>query len=65
MRKIKHQSFFCNELMMRLDVEIQLSKIEYGSLPNYTRLQQDIVRLRKELNDLRIMLDPWKGTENE
>ena len=62
LRNIKHQSLFCSELMMRIDDQIQVSsKAEYGGLPNYTRMQADIIRLRKELNDLRIMLDPWKG----
>lgn len=57
---VKHQTSFCTELMMRIDDTIGVSKLsEYDTLDNYTRLQQDIVRLRRELNDLRIMLDPY------
>ena len=61
-RNIKHQSLFCNELMMRLDDSIQIIKSdewEFSGVQNYTQIQQDIIRLRRELNQLRTMLDPY------
>ena len=62
-RNIKHQSLFCNELMMRLDDSIQAAKAddwEFRGIDNYTQIQQDIIRLRRELNQLRTMLDPYE-----
>ena len=62
-RNIKHQSLFCNELMMRLDDSIQVIKSddwEFRGVENYTQIQQDIIRLRRELNKLRTMLDPYE-----
>lgn len=61
-RNIKHQSLFCNELMMRLDDSIQVTKAddyEFCGIDNYTQIQQDIIRLRRELNQLRTMLYPY------
>lgn len=62
-RNIKHQSLFCNELMMRLDDSIQATKVDGWKgcgIDNYTQIQQDIIRLRRELNQLRTMLDPYE-----
>lgn len=56
---IKKQSGFCGELMRRIILDIQNESYEYDYLNNYTRIQSDIVRLRRELNALNKMLDPY------
>ena len=57
MKDIKSQSKFCTELMLRLNEEIQCS--DKSILENYTRKQEDIRRIRRELMDLQKMLNPW------
>ena len=56
---IKKQSGFCGELMRRIILDIQNESYEYDYLNNYTRIQSDIVRLRRELNALNKMLEPY------
>lgn len=56
---ISKQSGFCGELMRRIILDIQNESYEYDSLNNYTRIQSDIVRLRRELNILNKMLEPY------
>lgn len=57
-----NQANFCGLLMERLERDVKQNvadtKSEY-SVPNVTRLQADIVRLRRELNDLSKMLE-WR-----
>lgn len=55
------QSAFCLSLMARLDADIMREGITYGYLNNYTQLQKDIVRLRRELSFLSRLLNPWDG----
>lgn len=57
----KRQAAFCQELMNRLSVSFKTAtKREYwATADNYTQMQADIIRLRRELNDLRKMLNPW------
>lgn len=50
---IKSQCRFCAELLLRLNDD--------RTIEHYTRFQNDIVRIRRELNNLRIMLNPWEG----
>ncbi len=54
---IKSQSKFCTELMLRLNEEIQRS--DKSVIENYTRKQEDIRRIRRELMDLQKMLNPY------
>ena len=49
-RKIKDQTEFCMKLMKKLSDEIKNADFEYIKA---NRLQNDIVRLRRELNYLR------------
>lgn len=56
--KMCRQSSFCNTLMNRLNNDIYSSKVSYGSVENHTVMQNDIVRLRRELLALSKMLDP-------
>ena len=60
---IRRQALFCSELMKRLDDDICFSKISYGSIEKHTAMQNDIVRLRRELLALSKMLDPWSNTK--
>jgi hypothetical protein len=61
---IKSQSKFCKELMTRLDDDIQKSGHgTYSGMSNYTQKQNDIVRIRRELNALAKLLDPWRKDE--
>lgn len=59
MKDIKSQSKFCTELMLRLNEEIQNSDKGVSEMENYTRKQEDIRRIRRELMDLQKMLCPW------
>lgn len=56
---IKSQSEFCTELMLRLNEEIQNSDKGVSEMENYTRKQEDIRRIRRELMDLQKMLYPY------
>lgn len=51
--KVKKQTEFCSELMARLSESVNDGDFEW-IMP--TRIQQDIIRLRRELNTLREML---------
>lgn len=58
--KMKKQLLFCSELMERLKRDIDNSTLiaSYG-LEGATRFRSDIRRLRRELQDLSNMLDPY------
>lgn len=60
-KDIQKQSEFCADLMNRLNENIQSGTWEYGHLKNHTHTQAEsyIIRLRRELNDLRKMLYPY------
>lgn len=60
MNHIEKQSEFCRELMGRINADISEQKMEYGHLTMHSRIENDIVRLRRELNDLRKMLNRWE-----
>ena len=55
------QSAFCFSLMKRLDADIKREGFTYGYLDNYTQLQKDVARLRRELSFLSKLLNPWSG----
>lgn len=55
---IKSQAQFCTELMLRLNADVQ-NAIQYYTIQNHSRMEADIVRIRRELNDLRKMLYPY------
>lgn len=60
LKEIKKQSEFCAELMRRVNDDVQKSYIvTYSTIKNHTQIATDIIRLRRELNDLRAMLDQW------
>lgn len=56
---IQKQSEFCMDLMNRLNIRIQSGTWEYGRLNGHTQAEADVIRLRRELNDLRKMLYPY------
>lgn len=57
---IKSQCKFCTELMLRLNAEIQdANESSYCGIIGHTIMQADIIRLRRELNDLRKMLNQF------
>lgn len=57
---IKSQSQFCAELMLRLNESIRKAgKGSWSGMDKHCRKQDDIIRIRRELNTLREMLNPW------
>lgn len=62
-KAIKYQAAFCTELMKRLNADILKDEcdkdIHYNGMVNHTQKQADIIRLRRELNRLKQMLNPW------
>ena len=62
-KKINAQSDFCLELMKRLNAELKKDVDEdaWSGMLNHTQKQNDIIRLRRELNKLNKLLDPWGG----
>ena len=58
--KIDIQVLFCRELMERLNDSVLSAKESFGSLEKHTVMQNDIIRLRRELMLLSEMLDPYK-----
>ena len=55
---VKKQSEFCVDLMNRLNEEIRDAEVNgwTGQFNRYTAMENDIVRLRRELQELRKML---------
>jgi len=56
-KKIVDQARFCSVLMGRIKADIEDAEEGKFSLNNHTVMQTDILRLRRELNELRKMLD--------
>jgi len=62
---IKSQSQFCTELMLRLNKSVQKAgKGSWSGMENHCQKQNDILRIRRELNTLREMLNPWAERED-
>lgn len=62
--KIEVQARFCGFLMERLEEEIK-KHLDYQiagrtGITMYTRTQEDIKRIRRELLTLEKMIDPWR-----
>lgn len=63
---IKSQSQFCTELMIRLNNSISKSgRGLWSGMENHCQKQNDIIRIRRELNTLKEMLNPWWEREEE
>lgn len=62
MNKQKEQSQFCLEMMKRLNRDIQKAKDKYDDTYHPSVIQDDIKRLRRELNNLSKMFD-WRYKE--
>lgn len=60
-KKIQKQAEFCLDLMQRLHKEIKADVDEHAwsGMYNHTQKQNDIIRLRRELNKLNKLLDLW------
>ena len=59
-KKISDQVLFCSVLMGRIKADIENAQQDsFGKISRYTAMQNDIIRLRRELNDLREMLNPY------
>lgn len=59
-KKIQKQSLLCNMLMQKLYEDCMSDSqgcSEKGYIHNYTRMQNDITKLRHELNDLSKLLN--------
>lgn len=60
-KEIRQQSAFCMELMRRLDCDIKKAgRGSWSGMDAWTRKQNDIIRVRRELRALFLMLDPWR-----
>ena len=61
-KQVKEQIKFCKELMLRLD-ELVTKNIDKDSswwgIRHHTQMSNDIIRLRRELNTLNKLLNPW------
>ena len=62
-KQIKEQIKFCKELMLRLDnavaENIDAESLGWGGIRNHTQIINDSIRLRRELNALNKLLNPW------
>lgn len=58
-KPVKEQSFFCMELMRRLNEDVQNLEIDYGNIKGHSQMEQDIIRLRRELMDLAVKLKEY------
>jgi len=58
--KVDKQALFCKDLMERLNDSVQSAVVSYGEIERHTVMQNDIIRLRRELMLLSEMLDPYK-----
>ena len=59
-KQINFQSELCNMLMQKLHNDCIFNSIgccDIGYIKNYTRIQNDITKLRNELNDLSQLLN--------
>ena len=60
-KKVNEQAKFCEELMNRLCAEVKNAEVTcYAGIVGHTRIQNDIVRLRRELRALYELLDPYR-----
>jgi hypothetical protein len=63
--QFKEQINFIETLMDKLkkDLNTRLNQVEsnytYRGIPGHNRMQKDITRIRRELNELSKMLDPY------
>lgn len=61
-KQVKEQTKFCKELMNRLDKSVADNVNEDSSwwgIRNHSQISNDIIRLRRELNTLNKLLNPW------
>ena len=58
--KVDKQVLFCKDLMERLNDNILSARESYGAIEKHPVMQNDIIRLRRELMTLSEMLDPGK-----
>ena len=58
-KPVKEQCSFCYDLMRRLDKDIHDAVVEFGYIYGHTPMQNDIIRLRRELMTLSKMLGEW------
>ena len=56
LKAVQKQSVFCTELMNRLNEKIKDAKVDYGRITYHTRMENDVIRLRRELQELHDML---------
>lgn len=53
---VQKQSAFCTDLMIRLNEKIKDAQVACGRIEYHTQMENDIIRLRRELNELHEML---------
>lgn len=60
-KAVQLQANFCQDLMQRLTTEIKRDSVngDYYGMCNYTQKKADIIRLRRELNALNALIDPY------
>ena len=58
LKEIKKDVKFCKALMDKLVSDVdKLENTNYGYVPGYTAIQNDIIRIRRELNEVRKSFD--------
>lgn len=55
-KSVQKQSAFCTDLMSKINEKIKDAEVAYGRIKYHTRMENDIIRLRRELNELHEML---------
>lgn len=58
-KQVKDQSKLCSTLMDKLSADINNAELTYDGIKNYTRIREDIRRIRRELMDLSGMLSKY------
>lgn len=61
-KQVKEQMKFCKELMLRLEKSVAENvdmDSSWWGIRNHSQMQNDIVRLRRELNTLNKLFYPW------
>ena len=56
-KKIVDQARFCSVLMGRIKADIETAEEQRWALYRHTVMQTDVTRLRRELNELRKLLN--------
>lgn len=51
---------YCKDSLERMIWHSEKQKDEYHSITNHTVIENDIIKLRRELNEIRVSLNPFE-----